>query len=114
MRLVTLFFPAVCLLIVPSVVCGQQISPNPNPAGNTITVDTMDWYNWGDDNDQFSNSGTININNGSRLENKADITNWATLTNERTGVISIAAGGTLDNDISFSSLAVLDKFPFLH
>ena len=31
---------AVCLLIVPSAVMAQQLSPNPNPAGNTIIVDT--------------------------------------------------------------------------
>ena len=29
-----------CFLFVPAVLHGQQISPNPNPAGSTIAVDT--------------------------------------------------------------------------
>jgi hypothetical protein len=30
----------VCLLIISSTIYGQQIQPNPNPSGHTITVDT--------------------------------------------------------------------------
>ena len=78
----------ISLLIVPSVARAQQISPNPNPAGNTITVDTMHWYNWGDEHDRFSNFGIININPWCKLKNETDLTNWATLTNESTGVIN--------------------------
>ena len=48
---------AVCLLMVPSVALAQQISPNPNPSGNTITVDTKDGRSRGD----FDNYGTIDI-----------------------------------------------------
>ena len=48
---------AVCLLIGPSVANSQQISPNPNPSGNTITVDTSNAFNSVD----FDNEGTIDI-----------------------------------------------------
>ena len=101
---------AVCLLIVPSVASAQRqpLTPNPNPVGHTITVDTMHWYNWGDEHDRFSNSGTININFGSKLKNETDLTNWATLTNETTGVIN--NHGEFENSMFFpGSFAVLEN-----
>ena len=95
---------AVCLLIGPSVGIAQQISPNPNLVGNTITVDTPTYYNWGDNTDHFANAGSINITSNGQLENRADLTNWAILTNGPTGVISIEGkflnkrfGGSLAN-----------------
>ena len=48
-----------CLLLVPAVLHGQQISPNPNPAGNTITVDTQDYFNWQKSDNPFTNNGVI-------------------------------------------------------
>ena len=48
---------AVCCLIVPSAVFAQQISPNPNPAGNTIKIDDQNAYN----SVQFNNQGVIDI-----------------------------------------------------
>ncbi|MDG2185479.1 MAG: PEP-CTERM sorting domain-containing protein [Mariniblastus sp.] len=44
----------------------QQISPNPNPAGNTITVDTSDFFN----SVGFANDGTISISERGQLTNK--------------------------------------------
>ena len=58
---------AVCLLMVPSVALAQQISPNPNPYGNTITVDTAGYYN---SHFQFENFGTIEIESGGSLGNR--------------------------------------------
>ncbi|MBF98752.1 MAG: hypothetical protein CMI36_07165, partial [Owenweeksia sp.] len=57
---------AVCLLMVPSVALAQQISPNPNPYGNTITVDTAGYYNT---KFQFRNEGVIEIESGSHPDN---------------------------------------------
>ncbi len=70
-----------------------QILPNPNKNGNTINVDTKDWYNWGDSKDHFLNNGLINISSKGSLKNQADLTNWATLTNK--GVIHNS--GLFDN-----------------
>ena len=70
---------AVCLLIVPSQLYGQQISPNPNPAGNTITVDTSGAYN---ESDFFLNNGTIDITNDGELDNYETLTNNNVLTND--------------------------------
>ena len=63
---------AVCLLIVPSVVHSQQISPNPNPAGNVIRIDSSGAFNDLD----FKNHGEIwlNQNTDSSLTNKAGAT----------------------------------------
>ncbi|MEO2047777.1 MAG: hypothetical protein ABGX16_14535 [Pirellulales bacterium] len=58
---------AVCLLIVPSVAIAQQISPNPNPVGNNITVDTAGATN---DANPFKNNESIDIANGGTLTKK--------------------------------------------
>ena len=98
----------VCLLIVPSVVAAQQISPNPNPAGNTITVDTFDFFN----SVGFANDGTISIsengqltNNGTgRITNKGKLEIFGQLYNADKGelinqsdAMTIQAGGYLEN-----------------
>ena len=69
---------AVCLLIVPSVASAQQLPGHPNPHGTTVTVTDYN-HNW---LKPYSNSGTIQINSGAHLENKAALTAHATLTNE--------------------------------
>ena len=61
---------AVCLLIVPSVVYSQQISPNPNPAGNRIEIDSSGAFNDLD----FMNYGQIWLYKDSSLTNKAGAT----------------------------------------
>ena len=77
---------AVCLLIVPSVTLAQQISPNPNPAGNTITVNNKDANNHLD----FSNFGSIDITQNGELTNSFT----ATLTNKTGGTVFNAGGFT--------------------
>ena len=73
----------VCLLIVPPVALAQQISPNPNPAGNTITVNSLGWFN----NQDFLNQGVVDILTNGALENN-NILNSTFLKNK----------GTLNND----------------
>jgi hypothetical protein len=85
MRLSSLFLLAAVLLLVPLNVYGQQILPNPNPAGNSITIDTGGWYNA---LNPYDNGGTINVNNNTQLTNYYLLNNYGTLTN----------GGTLTND----------------
>ena len=69
----------VCLLILPSVALAQQISPNPNPVGSTITVDKTGAFN----SVGFSNLGAIDITNAGTLTNTAllENNNGGTLTN---------------------------------
>ena len=55
---------AVCLLILSSVATAQQISPHPNPSGNTINI-SGDATN----NLSFQNNGAIDIQSGGYLEN---------------------------------------------
>ena len=59
----------ISLLIVPPVARAQQISPNPNPAGNTITLDTAGAVNF--TNVPFDNHGLIKITGGSILDIKS-------------------------------------------
>ena len=59
---------AVCLLIVPSAVMAQQLSPNPNPAGNTIIVDTSTASN----DVSFENLGAVDIHGNGKLANRGD------------------------------------------
>ena len=93
---------AVCLLFVSSVALSQQISPNPNPVGNTITVNTSDAIN----DVSFTNHGTINFDTSANatLTNKSG----ATLTNHgwletlggyfnNSGTVTNKSGGVLDN-----------------
>ena len=69
---------AVCLLIVPSVASAQQLPGHPNPHGTTVTVTDYN-HNW---LKPYSNSGTIQINSGAHLANKASIGAHATLTSD--------------------------------
>jgi len=101
---------AVCLLIVPSVALAQQISPNPNPAGNTITVNTNDAYNA----DDFKNSGDIGITLGGRLTNNVGGTldNLGGLINEGTLVSLFRCYFYCKNDLGIdlqNSDAILDN-----
>ncbi len=79
---------AVCLLILPSVAAAQQISPNPNPTGNTITVDSTGAYN----QQTFQNRGTISVVGNAMLHNQSGgaVYNYAT-----SGLYNY---GTLTND----------------
>ena len=72
---------AVCLLMVPSVALAQQISPNPNPSGNTITVDTK----YGDSSGDFDNYGTIDIKGNGTLWNDGTLRNEGAVINSGTG-----------------------------
>ena len=94
---------AVCLLFVSSVTLAQQISPNPNPVGNTISVNTSDAIN----DVSFTNHGTINFKNWAQ---NPTLTNnsGATLTNHgrletlggfffNSGTVTNKSGGVLDN-----------------
>ena len=56
---------SVCLLVVSSAAYSQQISPNPNPVGNTITVDTRSSNNA----KPFTNDGEIVVTNDGTLRN---------------------------------------------
>jgi hypothetical protein len=76
---------AVCLLIAPAVLCGQgQISPNPNPEGNTITLNGSGWFN------------DVSFQNLGDLENKGTLHNSAAATLVNLGLMY--NDGTLNND----------------
>ena len=78
-------------LITPSTVLAAQISPNPNDAGNTISVSAPD-----DTNDtSFDNSGTIDF----LVE--AVLTNNNTLTNNASGTLSL---NDSQNALNFNAL----------
>ena len=81
----------VCLLLAPSVVYGQQISPNPNPVGNTITVSTSGELNA----TTFQNNGTIDITNAGTLTNDGWLNNAGKLANS--GFLKSNSGGVLTN-----------------
>ena len=88
---------AVWLLSLPSVHAQlDQITPNPNPAGNTITLDTPGWVNL----TTFSNSGTIKIvpnplggGSESGLKNYVSGAGAAILNNEAGGSIELIGSG---------------------
>ena len=94
---------AVCLLFVSSVASAQQISPNPNPVGNTISVNTSDAIN----DVSFTNHGTINFKNYAQnptLTNKSGATlmNYGWLETfgghiNNSGTVTNKSGGVLDN-----------------
>ena len=94
---------AVCLLFVSSVASAQQISPNPNPVGNTISVNTSDAIN----DVSFTNHGTINFKNYAQnpaLTNKSGATlmNYGRLETlggyiNNSGTVTNKSGGVLDN-----------------
>ena len=94
------YLPAIIvalLLISPSICGAQQLSPNPNPLGNTITADSASLYN----EVAFENYGTIDATSNSTLINYSDVNNFGTLTNA--GKVYNYGGrfynsGTVDND----------------
>ncbi|WNC72519.1 Ig-like domain-containing protein [Thalassotalea psychrophila] len=71
------------LLLSPSMSFAAQVTPNPNDAGNTITINTTDVSN----DVAFENSGTIQVNTSGLL------TNNATLKNHVGGTLSLSGGG---------------------
>ena len=95
---------AVCLLIVPSVASAQQLPGDPNPHGTTVTVTDYN-HNW---LKPYSNSGTIQINSGAHLENKAAFNAHATLTNESTGTIN--NDGKYSDDLVSFEAAVMENY----
>ena len=69
-------------LIACNVLVAQQIAPNPNPAGNTISV------TGNQSNDVvFENSGNIEISGGGALENLLLLNNHGTIVNESGGIL---------------------------
>ncbi len=110
------FLPAlivVSLVIVPSVAFGQQISPNPNPQGNTITVSNNGALN----SVSFQNFGTIDITqdgklnnddgNSTRLDNYGTLNNAGTLDND--GVVANNVGHTLNNTGTLDNSATVNN-----
>ena len=111
----------VSLVIVPSVGFGQQISPNPNPQGNTITVSD----NGASNSVSFLNFGTIDITQDGKLANgttggsTARLDNYGTLENagtlDNSEVLQNNVGytlnntGTLDNSGSLDNQGVLNN-----
>ena len=77
---------SVCLLVVSSTAYSQQISPNPNPVGNTITVDTSR----SNRANPFTNDGEIVITGAGTLTNDGTLMNTGVLTND----------GTLNSEVS--------------
>jgi cytoskeletal protein CcmA (bactofilin family) len=91
------------------VTADDQIAPNPNPVGNTITIDTPDYaYN----NEEFHNYGTV-VNNGyfdnnrqfyneagAVLRDYGSFFNWMLFENH--GVIEILGGDFISADRLFS------------
>ena len=72
----------IALLNVPAFTQADQIAPNPNPAGNTISINTSDATN----NEDFKNHGTLQIGNLGTLTNLdyGAVTNYGTLNNSGT------------------------------
>ncbi|MHC1711431.1 MAG: autotransporter domain-containing protein [Solidesulfovibrio sp.] len=74
----------------------SQISPNPNPSGNTITVSGTD-----DNGVTFTNNGTIEIDFFGTLDNTGTLSNTGTITtdnvlhNDTSGILSNF--GTINN-----------------
>jgi hypothetical protein len=90
---------------------GVEITPNPNPAGNTITIDTADVESHGE---PYETSGTINILSGGVLTNFREFTILS-------GTVSIELGGKLINDAeegvfvvdevgSFYNFGIIDNY----
>lgn len=64
----------VCLLIISSTIYGQQIQPNPNPSGHTITVDTSGMWNHVSPEPFINKYGTIKITSTGTLTNGSSTT----------------------------------------
>jgi|GEM_PF-1700486 len=77
---IKLTFLISALLIMGAQAHAAQIAPNPNPAGNTITVSGSD-----SNGTAFNNNGTINV------------TNTGTLTNNSSRTLNNNAGGAINN-----------------
>lgn len=92
-------FVVVALLMAPSFASAQQITPNPNPAGNTITVATSSGVN----SFSFLNAGTIAITDSGVLVNDGSLTNNGTLNSN--GVLT--NNGSLTTDDMFTNNGVV-------
>ena len=99
MRKIQVLLAGVAFAITPFTVQADQILPNPNPLGSTITVDTSDAYNSGDI--RFENRGYIEIKNTGTLDNNTGLDNYGTLDNTGTlnndSSLYTPSGGTLNN-----------------
>ena len=98
-------FPSVliilCLLIAPGFSLAQQISPNPNPAGNTITVSTSNGVNAF----SFLNAGTIAVTESGVLVNSGSLTNNGILNN----LGSLVNNGSLTTHDFFTNNGVVQN-----
>jgi hypothetical protein len=110
MRKICFLLLVIILVSAPLVVQADQISPNPNPVLNTITVDTSNAYNslnpFDNNGDIYiTNTGTLennlgaglNNNSGGTLNNYYRLNNGGTLNNNSGGTLNNNSGGTLDN-----------------
>ncbi len=79
------------------VAVAQQISPNPNIAGNTIILKGEGWYH--DGQDRFVNDGILNLERFAEMENKAR----RHLQNNDGGVVDVDAAARLKNIGTFSN-----------
>ncbi|MFN9249339.1 MAG: hypothetical protein ACK6DS_19960, partial [Planctomycetota bacterium] len=80
---------------------GQQVSPNPNPAGNTITLDSTGWYN---SEENFFNHGEISITSSGSLTTYTYLTNYEQFSNA--GLFSAGtteSHGVLENHGTFNN-----------
>ena len=87
------------LVAVPMSVLADQISPNPNAAGNTISITTTDANNASD----FENNGIIDVADGGLLTNSSTLKNHSGGTlllssmSEASGQGDVLNSGTLSN-----------------
>src|SRR6267143_4014594 len=82
---------SIILTGAPLLVQAAQITPNPNPVGSTLDI-INDPFAVNNDN-QFTNAGTININSSSALINTGTLNNAGTITNA--GDLVNTGGGML-------------------
>jgi len=89
------------LLLSPAMSFAAQLTPNPNDAGNTITINTTDVSN----DVTFDNSGTIKVNTS------GSITNNATLKNHAGGTLSFSdnAGHIEGKHNAFTNVGSLEN-----
>ena len=98
---------AVCLVLLSSGATAQQISPNPNPSGNTITITSDTALNNKPYNDPFLNNSAIDIKSGGVVNNLSSAvlitSGWFDISGEldNSGYFENAAGGILANDGGF-------------
>jgi len=79
------------LLALPLAAHADQIAPNPNPSGDTITVSGSD-----ENDENFTNNGSLEITGSGALANTDRLTS--------NGTLAIASGGTLTSSTSWGSV----------